>query len=105
MLEENLEHTFSADPYDQMGGYVKRCRGVSIFAKIENPAGQRIQKIFVCGREMDPSATYRVGFVTMQGVPPKYGRNRRELDIQAINAMENLLARGHGKELIEPPSR
>lgn len=51
------------------------------------------------------SATYRVGFVTMLGVPPKYDGNRRELDIQAINAMENLLARGHGKELIEPVSR
>src|SRR5699024_10591283 len=25
MLEENLENTFSADPYNQMGGYLKRC--------------------------------------------------------------------------------
>src|SRR5699024_11250433 len=27
MLEENLEHTFAADPYEQMGGYMKRCLG------------------------------------------------------------------------------
>jgi sulfur-oxidizing protein SoxB len=25
MMEENLERTFSANPYQQMGGYVKRC--------------------------------------------------------------------------------
>lgn len=39
MMEENLERTFSADPYAQMGGYVKRCRGVNIYAKIENQKG------------------------------------------------------------------
>ncbi len=46
MLEENLERTFSCDPYRQMGGYVKRCLGLTVYFKIENPAGQRIQKIF-----------------------------------------------------------
>src|SRR3546814_15290483 len=28
MIEENLERTFAAEPYDQMGGYIKRIRGV-----------------------------------------------------------------------------
>ena len=28
MLEENLERTFAADPYAQMGGYAKRCLGL-----------------------------------------------------------------------------
>ncbi|WP_243670552.1 5'-nucleotidase C-terminal domain-containing protein [Methanoculleus chikugoensis] len=40
MMEENLERTFSRDPpYQQMGGYVKRCMGVDLYCKIENPAG------------------------------------------------------------------
>jgi 2',3'-cyclic-nucleotide 2'-phosphodiesterase (5'-nucleotidase family) len=34
MMEENLERTFSRDPYQQMGGYVKRCMGVNLYCKI-----------------------------------------------------------------------
>jgi len=40
MLEENLERTFSCDPYLQMGGYVKRCLGLTLYFKIENPSGR-----------------------------------------------------------------
>lgn len=47
MLEENLERTFSADPMKQMGGYVKRCSGLHVKMRIENPAGNRIQHIFI----------------------------------------------------------
>ena len=46
MLEENLERTFGRDPYDQMGGYVKRGLGLNAFIKIENPSGQRVQEVF-----------------------------------------------------------
>ena len=31
MLEENLERTYAADPYRQMGGYVKRCLGLRAY--------------------------------------------------------------------------
>jgi len=37
MMEENLEHTFSRDPYSQMGGYVKRCSGVNVYFKGGEP--------------------------------------------------------------------
>src|SRR3546814_387328 len=40
MIEENLERTFAADPYDQMGGYIKRMRGVGLAFKAENPPGR-----------------------------------------------------------------
>lgn len=39
MLEENLERTFSCDPYKHMGGYVKRCLGLNVYFKIETPPG------------------------------------------------------------------
>jgi S-sulfosulfanyl-L-cysteine sulfohydrolase len=42
MLEENLERTFTCDPYEQMGGCVKRSLGFNAYIKIENPAGQRV---------------------------------------------------------------
>lgn len=93
MMEDNLERSFSANPYEQMGGYVKRCRGISIYAKIENPPGQRIERFFVDGETLDRDRTHTVAYVTMQAVPQHFGRNRRDLDLSAIGALERYLAR------------
>jgi sulfur-oxidizing protein SoxB len=94
MMEENLERTFSRDPYQQMGGYVKRCRGIRSYCKIENAPGNRIQECFVGGKRLEPDAVYRAAFVTMQGVPAKYGTDREHLDIHAIEALERYLVKG-----------
>lgn len=96
MMEENLERTFSADPYAQMGGYVKRCRGVSIYAKIENLKHRRIEHFFVDGKAIDRRRTYVAAYVTMQVVPPQFGRNRHNLALGAIEALEAYL-RKHGE--------
>ncbi len=93
MMEENLERTFSRDPYLQMGGYVKRCLGLNIYFKVENPNGKRIQEFFVGGQRLDRSKTYTACFVTTQGVPERYGNNRRDLDIDAIGALEQYLSK------------
>ena len=93
MLEENLERTFSCDPYQQMGGYVKRCLGLNVYFKIENPSGHRIQKLFAGDEELQPSFYYTAAFVTLQGVPQKYGRNRENMSGRIINAMRTYLAR------------
>lgn len=92
MLEGNLERTFAADAYGQMGGYVKRCRGLTLYAKVENPAGQRIERLFVLGEAVDPERVYKVAFVTEQGVPKKFGRNRQALSVRAIDALRVFLA-------------
>ena len=94
MMEENLERTFSRDPYQQMGGYVKRCMGVSLCCKIENPAGLRIQEFFAGGRRLDPDAVYHAVFITSQGVPQEYGVDRTDLDITAIEALERYFSGG-----------
>ncbi|MDO7173856.1 bifunctional metallophosphatase/5'-nucleotidase [Mariniflexile sp. AS56] len=91
MLEENLERTFCSDPFGQMGGYVKRCVGIQVNMRIENPTGHRIQELFFKGKHIDPKSTYLVSFVTMQGVPKKYGKNRKEHDKKAIEAMKEYL--------------
>lgn len=91
MLEGNLERTFAADAYGQMGGYVKRCRGLTLYAKIENPKGQRIERLFVLGQPVEPARLYKVAFVTEQGVPPKFGRNRQDLPVRAIDALRAFL--------------
>ncbi len=93
MLEANLERTFAGDAYEQMGGYVKRCRGLTAYVKIENPAGQRIDRLFVEGAPIDPARTYRVAFITQQGVPQSFGRHRQRLDVRAIEAMQHYLGR------------
>ncbi|MFO7698906.1 MAG: 5'-nucleotidase [Anaerolineae bacterium] len=92
MLEENLERTFAADPYEQMGGYVKRCLGLTAHIKIENPSGHRIQELFVGERAIDPAQTYGAAFVTEQGVPQKFGRQREEHAEHAVDAMLAYLA-------------
>ena len=93
MLEENLERTFSTNAYEQMGGYVKRCRGLKLFAKIENPPGSRVDRLFVLGEPVDPERTYQVAFVTAQGVPHRFGRNRKKLGICAVDALRQYLQR------------
>ena len=92
ILEENLERTFSCDPYKQMGGYVKRCLGLNIYFKIENPPGSRIQKIFAGNEEIQPKQYYSAAFVTMQGVPEKFGRKRENLSEKAIDALRKYLS-------------
>lgn len=91
MLEENLENTFSKDPYNQMGGYVKRSMGISMYFKFENPYGQRIQELFVGENKIEMDKEYNVVFVTIQGVPAKYGKNRESLPIHAIDALKQYI--------------
>ena len=92
MIEDNLEHTLAADPYRQMGGYVKRCLGLKLYVKLENPAGSRIQQVFVGTEELNRDRIYPAAFVTTQGVPERYGRNRRDLDLHAIDALKRYCA-------------
>lgn len=91
MLEENLERTFCHNPIGQMGGYAKRCLGLQINMRIENPEGHRIQEIYYQGAHIDFEKSYKVSFVTMQGVPKKYGKNRKMLDKNAVEAMKDYL--------------
>jgi 2',3'-cyclic-nucleotide 2'-phosphodiesterase (5'-nucleotidase family) len=92
MLEENLERTFSCDPYQQMGGYVKRCLGLNVYFKIENPPGHRIQKLFAGNEEVQAGRYYTAAFVTPQGIPQKYGRNRENRSELIIDALRTYLA-------------
>ena len=93
MLEKNLERTFVRDPYDQMGGYVKRGLGFNACIKIENPPGQRVQQVFVGDEELQPGRHYPAAFVTEQGVAHKYGRNRQHHPERSMEALRTYLSR------------
>jgi S-sulfosulfanyl-L-cysteine sulfohydrolase len=93
MLEENLERTFSSDPFHQLGGDVKRCRGLTAYVKVENPSGTRIQKLFVGDQEAKPEKVYSAVFLTVQAVPAKYGKNRKKVGDDVQECMLRLLER------------
>ena len=95
MLEENLERTFSCDPFKQIGGYVKRCLGLNVYFKIENPPGHRIQKLFAGHEEVRPGQYYTAAFVTPQGVAQKYGRNRENRSERTVDVLRKYLTRHH----------
>ena len=92
MMEDNLESTYSRDAYRQMGDYLKRCIGLNIYFKMENPYGKRIQEFFVGGKHLDPSKSYKACFLTIQDIPARYGSNRRKLDVKAIDALTSYFA-------------
>ncbi|RJP51004.1 MAG: bifunctional metallophosphatase/5'-nucleotidase [Anaerolineaceae bacterium] len=93
LLEENLERTFARDPYNQMGGYVKRGLGFNAYIKIENPPGQRVQQVFAGDGPLQPGHHYPTAFVTEQGVAHKYGRNRQQHTERSIEALKAYLTR------------
>ena len=95
MLEENLEHTFSREPFKQMGGYVKRSMGIRVFFKLENPPLKRIHKVFVGKEEVQPDKVYQVAFITEQGVPAKFGQNRQQHPEKIVEVLRSYLAK-HG---------
>lgn len=91
MLEKNLERTFSRNPMKQMGGYVKRCKGMTIKMRVENPKGNRIHEAYVGKDRLQRDKVYPVAFVTVQGVPEGIGNNRKNLSVCAVEAMEIFL--------------
>jgi S-sulfosulfanyl-L-cysteine sulfohydrolase len=95
MLEENLERTYSRNPYQQMGGYVKRATGIRAYFKVENPPGHRLQKIYVNGQPLESDRRYFTAFVTEQGVTLKYGEQRTESGLSAVQVMQAYLSK-HG---------
>lgn len=77
-----------------MGGYLKRFCGMTIYGKLENPVGQRVERIFAIGRLLEASRTYSVTFVTAQAVPERFGRDRHDLPLRAIDALRFYLSAG-----------
>lgn len=99
MLEENLEHTFSREPFKQMGGYVKRSMGIRVFFKIENPPLKRIHKLFIGKEEVQPDQVYRAAFITEQGVPAKFGQNRQQHPDKIVSVMRSYLSKNSPVEI------
>lgn len=59
--------------------------------KVENPSGMRIQKAYIGETLLDPDKTYYAAFVTVQGVPTRFGTNRENLPLHAIDALRRYI--------------
>lgn len=93
LYEDNLESTFASDPWKQQGGYLKRCRGLELVIKLENPHGHRVQAIASGGTRVRDDAHVSVAFLGEQAVPRAVGAARRETGITAVEALERYLRR------------
>lgn len=88
MMEENLKRTFACNPMKQMGGYAKRVFGLQLNVRIENPDGEKIQELYYKGNHLEMNKVYKVSFITVQGVPAKYGKNRKQTDYELIDSIK-----------------
>ena len=61
---------------------------------MENPKGQRIDDLLVDGAPVQPSRIYRAAMLGEQGVPMKYGSQRQKIEIDAIESLQQVFARG-----------
>lgn len=87
LIEQNLEATFACDAWQQRGGYVKRCRGLELALKPENPPEHRIQEIRIAGSRLRAGASYRAAFLGEQAVPLGVGTDRRAIGVRAVDAL------------------
>jgi hypothetical protein len=88
LLEQNVEATFACDPWEQRGGYLKRCRGIEMLLKLENPVGHRIQQLTVRGERVGDEQTVDAAFLGEQAVPPTVGTDRRAVGVGAVEALK-----------------
>lgn len=90
VLENNLEQVFSADPFNQKGGYILRSSGLFMTFKPYNPNGYRIQEIFVNGQKIDPNKIYKIigaGGQLFKGIKA----NREYKGVKAIDVIKSFL--------------
>lgn len=87
LIENKLNKTYNIDPFGQTGGFIQRALGITAYIMIENPKGQRVQKLFIEGEEYQAEKTYNVSYITEQAVPKYLGCNHKKLEITAIDAM------------------
>ncbi len=91
LIEKNIESTFSKDPYKQMGGYLKRTLGINIYLKLENPKENKLQEIYFGDEKIEDDRIYKAAYITVQAIPAKYGKNRKNTKIKMVDSLEEYL--------------
>lgn len=92
MLEENLHQVFAGDPFEQVGGAVKRSLGLNAYIRPENPRGHRLCELFINGEKVEPARSSRFVSATTQAVPEKFVEKQEELGLTAIGMLRRYFA-------------
>lgn len=74
MLERSIERTFAGDTLRQEGGYIMRFAGMRVVARLNNPAGTRVQRLEIDGRAAVADHEYTVAAAGEQSVEKREGR-------------------------------
>ena len=82
-------------PVGAEGWYLKRCRGIEMLLKLENPVGHRIQQLTVEGDVLGDEQTVDAAFLGEQAVPPTVGKDRRAVGVDAVQALEEYVRAQH----------
>ena len=89
MLERSIERTFAGDTMRQQGGYIMRFAGMRAVVRLNNPAGTRIHRMEIGGRELEPAREYSMATAGAQGVEKAEGRTPTGL--HAIDSLRAFL--------------
>lgn len=89
MLEKSIQGTFAADALRQQGGYLMRFSGMRAVARLNNPAGARVQQLEIGGRAADPARMYTVAAAGEQSLPQR--ADRTMTGIRAIDSLRAYL--------------
>ena len=89
-LEHNLEQVYSADPFEQKGGYVLRSSGLKMTFKPYNPKGHRIQSLQIAGEVFQPEKMYRIVGGGSQSFKKHEGKKNYQ-DVHAIDVIQSFL--------------
>jgi sulfur-oxidizing protein SoxB len=89
MEQRPLSHSYGPRPW--IG-----CFDLSVYIRVENPKGVRVRQTFSEGAPLNRELLYTAAFITMQGVPEKHGRNRRDLEVRAVDTLESYFAKHPG---------
>lgn len=90
IMEKNLEMVFSADPFEQKGGYILRSSGLAMTYKPYSPKGYRIQTFHVGGKELNDNTTYKIvggGGQLLKGIE----QSKKYHDDYAIDIIQSFL--------------
>jgi sulfur-oxidizing protein SoxB len=86
VLENNLEQTYAANPFQQKGGYVLRSSNIGMAYKPYNPKGNRIQHIEIKGEVLQQDKLYRVVSAGQQMLKP-YASEHKPMGVRAHDVL------------------
>jgi 2',3'-cyclic-nucleotide 2'-phosphodiesterase (5'-nucleotidase family) len=98
-LERELENVFAEEAGQRFGGWFVRFNGMTVRFRIKAPLGQRLEKVVVAGRPLEPETVYSMLACEREGDPDnvlcrlKKVSEPRRLDVKLHDVIVEYLGR------------